>query len=91
MHFPYSDFSNAALRCLACSPPCLSCCSGIMTPNVVPPTFTRLKGLNVSVDEQRGTFSLQLSTDLARAGQVYYALYRCVREWRRGEEGRGDC
>ena len=47
-----------------------------MTPNVVPPTFTRLNGLNAGVDEQRGTFSLQLSTDLDRAGQVYYALYR---------------
>ncbi len=40
------------------------------------PTFTRLKGLNASVDEQRGTFSVQLSSALDRAGVVYYALYR---------------
>ncbi|PRW56113.1 hypothetical protein C2E21_5268 [Chlorella sorokiniana] len=50
--------------------------SGILTPAVTPPTFTRLKGLNASMDEAKGTFSVQLSTDLDRAGQVYYALYR---------------
>ena len=58
-------------------------CSGILTPAVVPPTFTRLKGLNASVDEGRGTFSVQLSADLDRAGQVFFALYRCG-----GEAGR---
>lgn len=34
-----------------------------------------------SMDEGRGTFSVQLSADLDRAGQVYYALYRCGDGW----------
>jgi hypothetical protein len=51
-------------------------CSGILTPATTPPSFTRLRGLNASVDEQRGTFSVQLEAGLDRPGQVHYALYR---------------
>lgn len=51
-------------------------CSGILLPTTVPPTFTRLSGVNVSVDEARGTFALQLSAELDRPGQVYFTLYR---------------
>ncbi|KAL4457403.1 hypothetical protein ABPG75_012268 [Micractinium tetrahymenae] len=50
--------------------------SGILLPTTVPPTFTRLSGVNVSVDEARGTFALQLSAELDRPGQVFYSLYR---------------
>lgn len=55
-----------------------SCCSGILLPTTVPPTLTQLSGVNVSVDEARGTFALQLSAELDRPGQVYYSLYRWV-------------
>lgn len=50
--------------------------SGILLPTTVPPTFTRLSGVSVSVDEARGTFALQLSAELDRPGQVFYSLYR---------------
>ncbi len=53
-------------------------CSGILLPTTVPPTFTQLSGVNVSVDEARGTFSLQLSAELDLPGQVYFSLYRWV-------------
>lgn len=56
--------------------PACATCSGIKTPSQVAPSFTRLKGLNASVNEATGTFSVQLSTDLDRAGQVFFAVYR---------------
>ena len=61
--------------------PGLRPCSGIQTPSLAPPSFTRLRGLNASVDEGAGTFSVQLSADLDRPGQVFYALYRWVGGW----------
>lgn len=97
-----------AYRLLACEPAwwhavsCLlpsgtdgagSLCRDVLTPAVLAPTFTSITGFNASVDEQNGTFSLQLATGLDRAGRVHYALYRWVaapaKQWR-PEYGRAE-
>lgn len=72
--------AGARLPCRSCLIPRLllppPCCSGILTPAVAPPAFTRLQAVNATIDEQQGTFSVGLTAGLDRPGQVFYAVYR---------------
>ncbi|KAK9817698.1 hypothetical protein WJX72_000826 [[Myrmecia] bisecta] len=56
--------------------PTASVLNGIITRDSIPPTFTSIALLNPIIDQNAGTFQLDLEASLTEPAQVFYAIYR---------------
>lgn len=56
--------------------PTVSVVSGIMTRDNTAPSFVSILLGNATVDENAGTFAMNITATLDKPGTIYYAVYR---------------